>query len=228
MQEGAKVVALDYREEQLSQLSSEYASADYDYVVSDLRNPESAVHSVQEAWDKWGGIDILINNAGIAILEPFTDITYEHWTRIMNVNVNAMFVISQEVGRRWLASQQTGAIVNMASKNGLVGQANLAHYNTSKGGVLLLTQTLAVELAPHGIRVNAVAPGFIDTPMDRKVKESAKGAMRLTLERTPMQRLGTVDEVANAVLFLASDEASYITGTTLLVDGGHLANAGAI
>lgn len=234
MMEGAKVVALDYREDQLAQLAAEYAANDpqmadrYAYVVSDLRHPASAAEAVGKAWDKWGGIDIVVNNAGVAVLEPFSEITYEGWTNIMNVNLNALFVISQEAGKRWLVSRRPGAIVNMASKNGLAGQADLAHYNTSKGGVVMLTQTMAIELAPHGVRVNAVAPGFIDTPMDREVKASAKNAETFVLNRTPMKRYGTIDEVANAVLFLASDDASYITGTTLLVDGGHLANAGAM
>jgi len=228
IREGARVVALDYREDQLAESASKYDASRYAYVVSDLRQPESAADAVKKAWDVWGGIDIIVNNAGVAVMEPFTDIAFDSWTNVLNVNLNAMFVICQEAGRRWIESGQPGAIVNMASKNGLVGQANLAHYNTSKGGVVLLTQSLAIELAPKGVRVNAVAPGFIDTPMDREVKESAKGTIGLTLDRTPMKRLGTIEEVASAVLFLASDEASYITGTTLVVDGGHLANAGAL
>jgi len=232
LEEGAHVIALDYREDQLVEQAAHYNNdlpdgATYDYIVSDLRKPELARTAVQEAWDRWDGLDIVVNNAGIAVLESFNEISYDRWNDIMNVNLNALFVICQEVGKLWMNSESGGAIVNMASKNGLVGQGKLAHYNASKGGVVLLTQTLAVELAEYQVRVNAVAPGFIDTPLDREVK-AASGENSFELTRTPMKRLGTIDEVAQAVMFLASDQASYITGTTLVVDGGHLANAGAV
>ncbi|WP_127579345.1 SDR family NAD(P)-dependent oxidoreductase [Paenibacillus koleovorans] len=231
VREGASVFLLDVREEalaaavnQLNAHQTEGRSSTQAYgELCDLGNPEQITRVAQKAWQTLGGIDVLINNAGIATREPFTSIPYERWQQILNVNLTAMFQLSQWVANRIIADKLSGSIVNMASKNGLAGSTKLAHYNASKGGVVLLTQSMAVELAPHGIRVNAVAPGFIDTPLDRELKQKEK--LNLTA-RTPMGRLGTIEETANAFLFLASDESSYITGTTLVVDGGHLANAG--
>lgn len=194
-------------------------------IVYDLADPAQVLDAASSSWAKFGRVDILVNNAGIAAREPFIDIPYERWKKIMDVNVNAIFLLSQALSKRMIESGIRGSIIHMASKNGLVGSSVLAHYNASKGAVVLLTQSMAVDLAPHGIRVNAVAPGFIDTPLDRELKEKEAQPLDLT-KRTPMGRLGTIEEVANAFLFLASDEASYITGTTLVVDGGHLANAG--
>jgi NAD(P)-dependent dehydrogenase (short-subunit alcohol dehydrogenase family) len=188
-----------------------------------LAEPSGIAPAIELAWDAFGGLDILVNNAGIAYREPLAAIAESTWDQVMNVNLKAMFLISQQVSGRMIDQGTGGAIVNMASKNGLVASSMLTHYNASKGGVVLLTQSLSVELAKHGIRANAVAPGFIDTPLDRELKQ--RETLKLST-RTPLGRLGTVEEVANAFLFLASDEASYITGTTLVVDGGHLANAG--
>lgn len=235
VQEGADVVLLDYREELLAesaerlrakaQASGTRIESRIESIVCDLSDAAQIERTAEEAWASFGGLDIVVNNAGIAVREPFTEIPYERWLAIINVNLNAMFRLSQLVGKRMIDAGIRGSFVNMASKNGLAGSSMLAHYNASKGGVVLLTQSMAVDLAPYGIRVNAVAPGFIDTPLDRELKEKEGSTLALTT-RTPMGRLGTVEETANAFLFLASDEASYITGITLVVDGGHLANAG--
>lgn len=232
VQEGASVVLLDYREDQLEasaetirkQAIDRGQSAYVATVVCDLSVPEQVDESAHKAWAYWGGIDILVNNAGIATRESFIDIPLSRWQQVININLNAAFQLSQWIAKWMIADEIQGSIVNMASKNGLAGSALLAHYNASKGGVVMLTQSMAVDLAQHHIRVNSVAPGFIDTPLDRELKEKSDVTLSLT-ERTPMRRLGTIEEVANAFLFLASDEASYITGTTLVVDGGHLANA---
>ncbi len=228
VQEGARVFILDYRGEQLDEtvgsIRGQNNDAQVDCAVCDLGEPEQVECAAEQAWGRWDGLDILVNNAGMAVRELFVEIPFSHWNRILNVNVNAMFWLSQNVAKRMAEQGAGGAIVNMASKNGLAGSAKLAHYNASKGAVVLLTQSMAVELAAYAIRVNAVAPGFIATPLDLELK--AKEGLRLEpTHRTPMRRMGTVEEVANAFLFLASDEASYITGTTLVVDGGHLANA---
>ncbi|MGG1552467.1 SDR family NAD(P)-dependent oxidoreductase [Paenibacillus ferrarius] len=232
LQEGAHVVLLDYRADELAQTAERLREAarkrardvEVATVVCDLSVPAQVEQAAEAVWRTWGGIDLLVNNAGIAQREAFVDIPLARWEKIIDVNLNATFQLSQWMARGMIAEGIPGAIVNMASKNGLAGSAVLAHYNASKGGVVLLTQSMAVDLAPYGIRVNAVAPGFIDTPLDRELKEQAAGTLQLTA-RTPMGRLGSIQEVANAFLFLASDEASYITGTTLVVDGGHLANA---
>ncbi len=235
LREGASVFLIDLREEQLTatveQLQSIAQSLPAGHsvqvhaAVCDLADSDQVLHTAKLAWDTLGGLDILINNAGIAVREPFVDIPYQRWLDIMNVNLNATFLLSQWISKQMIQHNIQGSIVNMASKNGLSGSSMLAHYNASKGGVVLLTQSMSVDLAQYGIRVNAVAPGFIDTPLDRELKQKEDKPIDLT-SRTPMRRLGTIEETANAFLFLASDEASYITGTTLVVDGGHLANAG--
>jgi len=235
LREGADVIILDVRKDQLAvaldSLRQETADSGksqklrVESIICDLADPNQIEHAATTAWKLFGGLDILINNAGIAVRETFTEIPFERWRNIIDVNLHAMFLLSQRISQYMIKEGIHGAIVNMASKNGLAGSSMLAHYNASKGGVVLLTQSMAVDLAKHGIRVNAVAPGFIDTPLDRELKEKEGQTLVLT-DRTPMRRLGTIEETANAFLFLASDEASYITGTTLVVDGGHLANAG--
>lgn len=226
--EGAALYVVDIKEQELRQEAerlSRESSGRVEWAVCDLSDPQAVREAAANAWTALSGIDILINNAGIAFREPFTDISLDRWNAVMAVNVQSMFVLSQEIARRMIERGQGGAIVNMTSKNGLAGSSKLAHYNASKGAVVLLTQSMAVDLAAHGIRVNAVAPGFIDTPLDRRLKQEEEQPLDLTA-RTPMGRMGTIQETANAFLFLASDDASYITGATLPVDGGHLANAG--
>lgn len=225
-QEGAKLFLLDRNEADLERTVQSLRSQgiEAESCICDLGAKEELARAADLAWGRWDGIDVLVNNAGIAVREPFIEISDDHWDSILNVNLNAVFRLSRAVAGRMVERNIAGSIVNMASKNALAGSSMLAHYNSSKGGVRLLTESMAVELAPYGIRVNAVAPGFIDTPLDRELKQKSNQELVLT-SRTPMGRLGTVEEVANVFLFLASDEASYVTGTTVTVDGGHLANA---
>ncbi|MGM8364284.1 SDR family NAD(P)-dependent oxidoreductase [Virgibacillus sp. W0181] len=220
-----KVVVLDKDEESLTKTVEQLGSfhGQVQTVVCDLRNEKEISNAVTYAYDLWDGIDILINNAGFAVREPFIDIPLENWDQIMSVNIRGTFILSQMISKRMIQSNINGSIVNISSKNGLSGSSYLAHYNTSKAGINLLSQSMAVELAQYNIRVNVIAPGFIDTPLDSKLKQEDT-SLNLT-ERTPMKRLGTVEEVANGVYFLASEQASYITGTVLVIDGGHLANA---
>lgn len=229
LDEGAKVVVLDKSEDDLLEMKEEYAADRSSLILisCDLSDDQQLDESAQSAIDYWGGLDILINNAGFAVREPFLDISSERWESILKVNLWAVYRLSQIVVKQMIAQGTGGSIVNMSSKNGLLASSMLAHYNASKAGVILLTQSIAVEMAPHGIRANAVAPGFIDTPLDRMLKEKEKDLPDISL-RTPMARLGTIEEVANVFLFLASDESSYVTGSTIVVDGGHLANASEI
>lgn len=229
LQEGARVVVLDVNEEELRKATEQWRRQGNEVktLLCDLKDQAALEAAGQEAIDVYGGVDVLVNNAGIAFREPFLDISEENWQAVMDVNLNAVFRLSQLAARRMVEQGTGGSIVNMSSKNGMLASSKLAHYNASKAGVILLTQSLAVELAPQGIRVNAVAPGLIDTPLDRELKKKEKTIPNISI-RTPMGRLGTIEEVANAFLFLASDEASYITGTTLVVDGGHLANGSEI
>jgi 3-oxoacyl-[acyl-carrier protein] reductase len=169
-----------------------------------------------------GRIDILINNAGIAWEEPFLEITPEHWDQIMQVNLRGMFLVGQAVARRMMADHKGGAIVNMSSTNGLVGEEKYAHYNATKGGVLLLTKTMALELGRYGIRTNAVCPGFIQTPLSQSIYDP-NAIATYSREKIPMQRPGKPEEVAAAYAFLASDDASFINGEGLVIDGGQVA-----
>ncbi|MFS0722472.1 SDR family NAD(P)-dependent oxidoreductase [Paenibacillus sp. 1P07SE] len=223
--EGAKVALLDRDGAELERAAAMLRAdgGDVRSLVCDLRDLSALEASANEAVAWLGGLDLLVNNAGIAYREPFLSITPEHWDAVFDINVKAVFRLGQLAARAMIDCGQGGAIVNMSSKNGLAGSAELAHYNASKGAVQLLTESMAVELAPHGIRVNAIAPGFVDTPLDRELRESS--GLPLYSERTPMMRNGTMEEIASAFVFLASDEASYVTGATLRVDGGHLANA---
>jgi 3-oxoacyl-[acyl-carrier protein] reductase len=172
-----------------------------------------------------GGIDILINNAGTARRDPFLAIAAGDWDRVVAVNLRGMFLVAQAVSRH-MAQQGGGVIINMSSTNGLAGEEDYAHYNASKGGVLLLTKTMAVELGSHGIRVNALCPGFIATPLNEAISASIGGAAFDTAyaaARIPLGRAGRAEEVAAAYAFLASDDASFIHGTALVIDGGQLA-----
>ncbi len=188
----------------------------------DVSREEAVVPLVDEAERALQGIDILINNAGIAWQEPFLDITAEHWDEILATNLRGMFLVGQAVARRMVSRGRRGAIVNMSSTNGLAAEANYGHYNASKGGVLLLTKTMAVELGQYGIRVNALCPGKIRTPLSEAI-EDREVVARFERESIPLGRSGTPEEVAAAYAFLASDDASYIHGEALVIDGGQLA-----
>jgi 3-oxoacyl-[acyl-carrier protein] reductase len=184
---------------------------------------EDEVDAMVTAGDEFlGGIDVLINNAGTATREPFVEIATERWDRILDVNLRGEFLVAQRVARRMIERGRGGSIVNMASTNALEGEAGYAHYNASKGGIAMLTRTMAIELGPHGIRVNAVCPGKIETPLQGEAEDAAYTG-RFVRERIPLGRSGTPEEVAAVYAFLASDEASFITGELLVVDGGQLA-----
>jgi 3-oxoacyl-[acyl-carrier protein] reductase len=175
--------------------------------------------AVQELLDRWGTIDILVNNAGIYEVLPVEEITEAQWDRVLAVNLKGAFLCCQAVIPT-MKRQGAGRIVNIASSAGKTGGTLAgAHYSVSKAGLICLAKQLARELGPHGITVNAVAPGRIDTPMIQAVPEAENEAFR---QRTPLGRLGTAEDVANAVLFLASDEASFITGEIMDVNGGLL------
>jgi 3-oxoacyl-[acyl-carrier protein] reductase len=163
-----------------------------------------------------GRIDVLVNNAGINADQFFMIMPEEEWTRVLDTNLNGAFRWAKAVSRRMLSAGR-GVIINIASVSGLMGIGGQANYAASKGALLALTRSLAAELGPKGIRVNAVVPGFIDTDMTSKIPRQIKQQNK---ERILLKRFGTPKEVANVVSFLASEEASYIIGQALVVDGG--------
>ncbi len=193
-----------------------------DGVACDVSDPDDVERLVEGAERFLGGIDVLANNAGVAWQEPFIDITLEHWDQVLDINLRGLFLVAQKVATRMVARGRGGAIVNMSSTNAFEGEPGYAHYNASKGALNMLTRTMAVELGPYGIRVNALCPGKILTPLQAEAEDPQYTA-RYVRERIPLGRSGTVEEVAAAYAFLASDEATFITGEMLVVDGGQLA-----
>jgi len=223
LQEGARVFLVDIHRERLLQTRDELASlgGEVQAQVADVSQKSQVQDLVETVLKTWGEVDVLVNNAGIAIVENFLDLKEENWDRTLEVNLKSMFLVSQLVAKEMIQRGRGGAIVNMASTNGLVGEAGLAHYNASKAGVVLLTKTLAIELAPYNIRVNCVCPGFIKTELageagfdDAFIAEYVK--------KIPLNRHGKPEEVANVFAFLASDEASFMTGASVVVDGGQI------
>ena len=193
-------------------------------VQADVSQKDQVEKMVAEIVEKFSKIDILVNNAGIVVFKPFDQITEEDWDKTLAVNLKGQFLCIKAVAPI-MEKQKWGRIINIASiaSGGVgVGFLNLAHYCASKGGVVALTEELAIELSPKGINVNAVAPGVIDTDMTASFKEDEKTMVGL-MARIAKKRLGKPEDIGAAVAFLASNEADYITGTTLYVDGGWLA-----
>ena len=187
----------------------------------DISDEDDVAELVLAAESALGSIDVLINNAGIARKDAFLEIDVAEWDRTLKVNLRGMFLVAQAVARHMVA-HGTGVIVNMASTNALGGEEGFAHYNASKGGVLQLTRTMAVELGRRGIRVNCLCPGFILTPLNDTLSDPASDEA-YARDKVPLGRAGTSEEVAAAYAFLASDEASFIHGAALVIDGGQTA-----
>ncbi len=174
---------------------------------------------VEGVVDAFGAPDVVVNNAGIVRFAPLVDIAAADWRAVLDVNVTGTFLVARAAARRWIAAGRTGAIVNVTSMNGVAAGPNAGAYGPSKAAVALLTSQMALEWGAHGIRVNAVAPGLIDAGMSAPIY--ADPATRVAREsKVPLGRLGTADDVAEAVLWLASDAAGYVTGQNLMVDGG--------
>ncbi len=227
LSEGANVVIMDRSADNLTaakaRLDPEVQGSDVELVLEegDVASSEDVDRVVGGAVHRFGGIDVLVSNAGIAFEEPFLDIPREHWEETQRVNLTGMFVVTQRVAREMVRAG-SGTILLTSSTNGLVGEDKYAHYNASKGGVTLLTKSLAIELGPHGIRVNAVCPGYIVTPLAESLDDPE--FMEAYRERLPLRRLGRPEDVAGTFAFLASDDAAFITGETIVIDGGQLAD----
>jgi len=217
-EEGAKVIVWDINLDEAEKTVEEIKSAGgtgkaYKVDVTDRKQIEDTVNSILEEFHK---IDILINNAGITMDATLMKMTEEQWDRVIDINLKGTFNCGQIIAKH-MAQRESGVILNAASVVGLYGNFGQTNYAASKWGVIGMTKTWAKELGKKNIRVNAVAPGFISTPMVEKMPENVLNMMK---EKALLRRLGTPEEVANAYLFLASDEASFITGAVLSVDGG--------
>ena len=220
--EGARLLICDIVPERIETAAHElHPYGDVYPIAGDVSDAAFCEALVHQASNLLGGLDVLVNNAGIAIFASFLDHSEAAWDRTMAVNLKSMFLLGQRVARVMIAEGKGGAIVNMASTNGLMGERDLVAYNASKAGVVLLTKTMAIELAPHNIRVNCVAPGLIRTDL---APESGidHSFLQAYLQKVPLRRQGLPLEVANVFAFLASDEASFITGDAVVIDGGQI------
>jgi NAD(P)-dependent dehydrogenase (short-subunit alcohol dehydrogenase family) len=186
---------------------------------ADVSQSRQVDDMVKATLRKLGRIDILVNNAGIALTSPTEELTEAQWDLIMNVNLKGVFICSQSVGRQ-LIRQKQGKIINIASLGGHRGVPKMVAYSASKGGVILFTRALAVEWAKYNINVNAVSPGFTETPMVEKLKKDSPGFYEERLKAVPLKRATRPEDIASAVLFLASSESDAITGQVIIVDGG--------
>jgi 2-deoxy-D-gluconate 3-dehydrogenase len=199
-------------------------------ISADASSAWDAHKVVQATVDRLGGLDVLVNNAGIFPLVPVLDVSEDLWDSVIDINLKGAFLYAKAAGAVMAGSGKGGRIINLASIDGIRPNGMASHYNASKGGVLMLTRAMALELAPHGILVNSVSPGGITTPGTDTARENVGKTMGIPeedilhgwIQRVPLKRMGEPDEVARVVLFLAASAADFITGANIVVDGGYL------
>lgn len=222
LQEGARLLICDIAADRLEKVARELGPlGEVHALAGDVTDPGFDATLVRRSRELFGRLDVLVNNAGVIAFEPFLDHTEASWDRTLSVNLKSVFLLGQAAARAMVEQGKGGAIVNMASTNGHVGEKGLSAYNASKAGVVLLTKTMAIELAPHNIRVNCVSPGFILTDLVREAGMD-ESAIRQYLDKIPLGRFGKPEEVAHVFAFLASDEASFMAGESVVIDGGQL------
>lgn len=218
---GAKVCLLSQYEETAAKALAELKEINPDYEVMtcsmDLSKPDFKLMQalIKDVVDKWGRIDVLVNNAGHDSSTPFGSLKSDEWDTLMNLNMKSIFMLSKYARKELIKTK--GCIINTASVNGVFGTPAGLPYPASKAGVIGMTKSMAWTFAPLGVRVNAVAPGVVDTDLLAAVPPAMKKTMAGTI---PLKRIGVAEDIANCMLFLASDAASYITGQTIQVDGG--------
>ena len=220
--EGARVLIVD-RDAVAGQALAEALGDKAVFLAGDVAQRALAREAVRVCTERLGTPDILLNNAGITHAAAFLDLADEDFDRVLGINLRSYFLFGQEVARAMVAANRAGAIIHMSSVNAILAIPDQVPYVVSKGAVNQLTRVMAMALAPHGIRVNAIGPGTIATELARKAVLGSEEARRKLLSRTPMKRLGEPDEVARVAVFLAGEDASYMTGQTIYPDGGRLA-----
>ena len=215
-QEGCNLVATDINETSLNRVVKEIQSSGYKAigVKADVASKAEVESLVSATIQKYGKIDLLVNNAGIYPASPVTELKEEEWDRVIDVNLKGVFLCSQEV-IKYMIKQKSGAIVNIGSVDGKEPPGGNAHYSAAKAGVMNMTKTFALELAKYSIRVNSVSPGWVATP-----NVLANDRWKMIINKIPLGRLAKTEEIANGVLFLLTDYASYITGEILDINGG--------
>jgi len=218
--EGAYVVICGRRKEPLEETVKliEYNGGEAIYCIVDVSSYSQIQELVETTLMKWGQIDILVNNAGIYIPHDIASISEDEWDKVMNVDAKGVFLTSKAVLPHML-KQEKGKIINIASIAGLFGFAKSAAYCAAKGAVVNLTREMALDYAPHGINVNAIAPGVIESDMTKPMLSNEE-AKKSFLEKTPVGRIGTLEDIAYAAVYLASEESDFVVGQTLVVDGG--------
>jgi NAD(P)-dependent dehydrogenase (short-subunit alcohol dehydrogenase family) len=223
--EGARVTLADVNTESVNREAAKLRDAGLQVagVQCDVSRKASVEAAVAATVQSWGRLDILVSNAGIVHAAEFLDLEEADFDRVLAVNLKGMFLVGQAAARRMVKQGGGGAIINMSSVNAVLAIPNQVPYVVSKGGINQLTKVMALALAPHRIRVNAIGPGTIATELARTAVLGNKEAERKILSRTPMGRLGEPAEIGKVAVFLASDDASYLTGQALYPDGGRLA-----
>ena len=220
---GATVVTSSRRQQMVDAIAAEIEALGSETLrlTSDVQDRSSLQNLCDQTVAKFGKVDILLVTAGTLKKELSAEVTEDDWTRIIDINLNGSFRANQIFGRQMI-KQRSGNIINTASMTSFISFAQVCAYNCSKAGVKMLTETLAVEWAEHGVRVNALAPGVFRTSLNTKVLDIPE-RMEAIVKRTPMGRIGTLDEMVGAAVYLASDAAMFVTGITIPVDGGFLA-----
>jgi len=222
---GASVAIAARRADRLASLQAELHKAGNKAaaVELDVQSGKSVGAAFDAAENALGAIDIVVNNAGISIVKPALDMPEEDWDAVVDTNLRGAWLVAQTAAKRWVAAKRPGAIVNIASILGLRTIGQVAPYNASKAGLIHLTRALAMEWARHNIRVNAICPGYIETEMNSDFWKTP-GGQRL-IERIPQRRIGQPEHLDGALLLLASDAGTFMTGSVLTVDGGHTVNS---
>ena len=220
--DGFDVAVSELRVEDLSDTLDKIAAAGGKGapVQLDLRSMPGIERALADVVTAFGRVDMLVNNAGVTVRKLALEVTPEEWTEVQGVNLKGTFFMSQQAAKHFVAGGRPGAIVNIASAHGFLGFAQRSTYGISKAGVIHMTKMLAYEWVGHGIRVNAVAPGTVETKTRAEYFSANPQARQAMIDRIPVHRFGTPEEVAGAVCYLASPAADYITGQTLLLDGG--------